>query len=90
MASWRPQKSVLEAPGIDLGGSGNQFFEILNLLARKLQELISNLKLKLRNSSLELELAVLPNPASKFGSKTDVFQCDIVIEQSWGCKWKPS
>ena len=58
----------MEAPGLDLGGSGNQFFEILNLLARKLQELISNLKLKLRNSSLELELAVLPNPASKFGS----------------------
>ena len=90
MVSWRALGSILEAPGLDFGGFWDHFFEIWGLLARKMQELISNLKLKLRNSSLELELAVLPNPASKFGSKTDVFQCDIVIEQSWGCKWKPS
>ena len=57
MASWRPLGSILEAPGLDFGGFWDHFFEIWGLWARKMQELISNLKLKLRNSSLELELA---------------------------------
>ena len=61
MASWRAHNSILEAPRLDFGGFGHHVFEILGLLARKMQELISNLKLKLRNSSLELKLPVLPS-----------------------------
>ena len=47
----------MEAPGLDFGGFWDHFFEIWGLWARKMQELSCNLKLKLRNSSLELELA---------------------------------
>ena len=57
MVSWKTPISILEAPGLDFGGFGCNFFEIWGLLARKMQAPISNLKLKLRNSSLELELA---------------------------------
>ena len=67
MASWRPLGSILEAPGLDFGGFWDHFFEIWGLLARNMQELISNLKLKLRNSSLELKLAILLTSTSKFG-----------------------
>ena len=49
----------MEAPGLDFGGFWDHFFEIRGLLARKMQELIANLKPKLRDSSLELELPVL-------------------------------
>ena len=28
MASWRPPGSILEAPGLDFGGSGDDFCEI--------------------------------------------------------------
>ena len=61
MASWRPPGSILEAPGLDFGGFGDDFFEILGLLAGEVQELISNSKLKLCNCSLELKLPVLPS-----------------------------
>ena len=54
--SWRAPGSILEAPGLDFGGFWDHFFEIWGLLARKMQELIANLKPKLRDSSLELEL----------------------------------
>ena len=67
MASWRAPGSILEVPGLDFEGFGDHFFEIRGVLARKMQELISNLKLKLRNSSLELELPVLLTSTSKFG-----------------------
>ena len=67
MASWRAPGSILEAPGLDFGGFWDHFFEIWGLLARKMQELIANLKPKLRDSSLELELPVLHTSASKFG-----------------------
>ena len=67
MASWRARCFILEFPGLDFGGFGDHFYEIWGLLARKMQELISNLKLKLRNSSLELELPVLLTSTSKFG-----------------------
>ena len=30
MASWRAPGSILEAPGLDFGGSGDDFFEIFN------------------------------------------------------------
>ena len=65
---------VLEASGLDFGGPRTRFrrvlgpfFRDLGLLAGKMQELISNLKLMLRNSSLELKLADLLTPTSKFG-----------------------
>ena len=67
MASWRAPGSILEAPGLDFGRLWNDFFEILGLLAGNMLELISNLKLKLRNSSLKLSLAALPASTSKFG-----------------------
>ena len=49
--------SISEAPGLGFGGSWDEFFEILDVLARKLQELISNLPLQLRSSSLEARVA---------------------------------
>ena len=62
MASWRAPDSIFEAPGsifeaprLDFGGSWDDFFEIWGLLAEKMQELVSNFKLKLRSSSLKLE-----------------------------------
>ena len=55
-----------EAPGLDFGGSWDEFFEILGFLAGKMQELISNFKLKLRGSSLELQLPVHLTPTSTF------------------------
>ena len=68
------KNGVLEASGLDFGGPRARFrrvlgpfFRDLALLAGKLQQLISNLKLKLRNSSLELKLAVLLTSTSKFG-----------------------
>ena len=39
--------SILEAPRLDLGGLGNDFFENLVFSAKQMQELISNLKVKL-------------------------------------------
>ena len=67
MTSWRAPGSILEAPGLDFGGFWDHFFEFGGLLARKMQELIANLKPKLRDSSLELELPVLHTSTSKFG-----------------------
>ncbi len=68
------KNGVLEASGLNFGGPENRFWRVLGpffrdlgLLAGKMQELISNLKLKLRNSSLELKLAVLLTSTSKFG-----------------------
>ena len=58
MASWRAPGSILRAPGLDFGGSWDEFFEIFGFLAGKMQELISNFKLKLRGSSWELQLPV--------------------------------
>ena len=57
MASWRAPGSILRAPGLDFGGSWDELFKILGFLAKKLQELISNLPLKLRGSSLEARVA---------------------------------
>ena len=57
MASWRAPGSILRAPGLDFGGSWDEFFEILGFWTGKLQELISNLPLKLRGSSLEARVA---------------------------------
>ena len=67
MASWRAPGSILEALGLDFGGFWDHFFELWGLLPRKMQELIANLKPKLGNSSLELELPVLLTSTSKFG-----------------------
>ena len=64
MTSWRAPGSILEAPdsifetpGLDFRESWDECFEILGVLARKLQELISNLPLQLRGSSLEARVA---------------------------------
>ena len=67
MASWRAPGSISEAPGLDFGGSWDEFFEILGFLAKKMRELISNLPLKLRGSSLRLQLPVHLTPTSNFG-----------------------
>ena len=56
----------MEASGLDFGGFGDHFFEILGSLAGEMLELISNFELKLRNSSLKLNLTVLPASTSKF------------------------
>ena len=64
--TWLP-RGLLDRFGVDLGGFWEDFFEIWGFLAREMQEPISNLKLKLRNSSLELKVAVLLTSASKFG-----------------------
>ena len=63
---WRAPGSIFEAPGLDFGGSGDEFFEILDFLAEKMQELISNLPLKLRGSSWKLELPIHLTPTSNF------------------------
>ena len=57
MPSWKAPGSISEAPGLDFGGSWDEFFEILGVLAGKLRELISNLPLQLRSSSLEAPVA---------------------------------
>ena len=57
MVSWRLPDAILKAPGLDFGGSWDEFFEILGFLATKLRELISNLPLKLRGSGLEARVA---------------------------------
>ena len=44
----------------------DNFFEIVDLVAEEMLELISNFELKLRTSSLKLSLAVLPASTSKF------------------------
>ena len=68
------KNGVLEASELDFGGPRARFWRVLepffrdlDLLAGKMQELVLNLKLKLRNSSLELKLAVLLTSTSKFG-----------------------
>ena len=68
------KNGVLEASGLDFGGPEARFRRVLGpffrhsgLLAGKMQELLSNLQLKLRHSSLELKMAVLLTPTSKFG-----------------------
>ena len=61
----------MEAPGLDFGGFGDHFFEIRGLLARKMQAPISNFKLKLRDSSLELELAHHEGPFYHNGQGTN-------------------
>ena len=55
MASWRAPGSILEPPRLHLGGFWAHFFEILGFWGGEMLELISNLKLKLRSSSFELE-----------------------------------
>ena len=66
MASWRAPGSILEAPGLDFGGSWDEFFEILGFWAKKMRELISNLPLKLRTSSWKLQLPLHLTPTSNF------------------------
>ena len=66
MASRRAPGSISETPGLDFGRSWDEFFEILGFLAGKMQELISNFKLKLRGSSWELQLPVHLTPTSNF------------------------
>ena len=51
MASWRPPGSILEAPGLDFGGFGDDFSKIFE----KKVELISNSYLKLCDDSFEFQ-----------------------------------
>ena len=62
---WRAPGSLLEATGFNFGGFSDNFFEILDLLAEEMLELISNLKLKLfllqfKMSSCNFEWFLLP------------------------------
>jgi len=59
----------------------------LGLWARKMQELISNLQLKLRNSSLELQLAVLLTPTSKFGRDVPEGRVGGGVPPPGGFRW---
>ena len=55
MASSRFPGSILKALSLDFGGFWDHFFEILNLVAEEMLELISDLKPKLRSSRFQLE-----------------------------------
>ena len=65
MASWRAPDSILEAPALDFRGSGPHFPRFFGFLARKMQELISNLRVKLRCSNFKLQLPIHFPPTSK-------------------------
>ena len=58
MASWRPPGSILEAPGLDFGGFGDDFLMIFD---EKL-ELISNSNFKLCDCSFEFKFQISSKP----------------------------
>ena len=41
MVSWRAPGSILETPGLDFGGFGEDFFDIMGLLAGEMQDHLS-------------------------------------------------
>ena len=43
MTSWRAPGSILEAPGLDFGGSGLNFFKIFDVVGHVCRELAENL-----------------------------------------------